>query len=252
MSVVAADVVGLTSFGLYPVRLHYPIFRAGTVFCSCGKNSCTAQGKHPVGNSWGKSATQDSDIIEAQWHDDQWNVGIILGLCHGIPADKAIIDIEDDSLEGRALADTILRDYPCPTYTSGKSMHRLYRWSENLPPVANMTIKGLEFRFGGKGKETQSVAPPSIHWTGAEYKWLDGMSLSDIPLTPLPDHLCQYLCDEWARNAATSPGITSTTDARKFRSPIGKTGVGARHHSLLIEAFSLRSLALNIWGINGI
>lgn len=254
MPVLADNVLSLAAFGLYPVRLHYPIFRDGQsgCSCSCGKPDCKAQGKHPVGNQWGKSATQDGDIIEAQWRDERWNVGIILGLCHGIPADKAVIDIEDDSIEGRALADTILRDFPCPTYTSGKSLHRLYRWSEGLPPVANMTIKGLEFRFGGKGKETQSVAPPSIHMSGLEYRWLDGMSLADIPLTPLPDHLCQYLCEEWAKTEAGSPGTTSTTDARKFRSPQGKIGVGARHHSLLIEANHLWRYAFQLWGINGI
>ena len=252
MPVISADVLSLTSFGMYPVRLHYPIFRAGTVYCSCGKSECKAQGKHPVGHSWGKSATQDSDVIESQWSVDQWNVGIILGLCHGIPADKAIIDIEDDSPEGRMFAERILCDYPCPTYTSGKSLHRLYRWSEGLPQVANMTIKGLEFRFGGKGKETQSVAPPSMHMSGAQYKWLDGMSLSDIPLTPLPDHIRQYLCEEWTKTESSSSGTTSSTDPRKFRSPQGKIGLGARHHSLLIEANNLWRKAFQIWGVNGI
>ncbi len=250
VSVVANDVQQLVEFGLYPVRLHYPIFDDGKVLCSCGRPDCKAQGKHPLGNQWGKSATQDADIIEANWRDKPWNVGIILGLCHGIPEEQAIIDIEDDNLEGRALADSILRDYPCPTYTSGKSLHRLYRWTSGLPNVANMTINGLEFRFGGKGKETQSVAPPSIHPSGKQYQWIEGRSLSDLPLTPLPQHVIEYLCEEYSRQGINAPKGTSTTDPAKFRSPMGKIGPGARHHSLLTYANSCWRVALKNWGIN--
>ncbi|TXH50309.1 MAG: hypothetical protein E6Q97_20780 [Desulfurellales bacterium] len=249
---VLDGVLSLASHGLFPVRLHYPIFHPDRVSCSCGNSECKGKGKHPVGNQWGKSATDEEGVLRDQWSGADWNVGIILGLCHGIPADRAIIDIEDDTLEGRALADALLGDYPTPTYTSGKSLHRLYRWSEKLPPVANMTISGLEFRFGGKGKETQSVAPPSKHYTGAEYRWTDGKSLDDLPIANLPPHVIEYLCEEYARANSGGPTGTSTTDARKFRSPIGKIGPGARHHSLLTQANHLWRVAFRLNGINGL
>lgn len=252
MSVVANDVLQLVEYGLYPVRLHYPIFEKDRVLCSCGKDDCKAQGKHPVGFQWGKSATQDPEIIAEQWGDKPWNCGIIIGRCYGIPEEQAIIDIEDDTLEGRAMADALLKDYPAPTYTSGKSLHRIYRWCEGLPPVANMTICGLEFRFGGKEKETQSVAPPSTHPSGKKYQWLDGKSPSEIPIGKLPQHVVDYLCEEYARQGSSSPRGTSSTDPSKFRSPKGKIGPGARHHSLLVEANSLWRKAYILWGINGI
>lgn len=46
-----------------------------------------------------------------QWRDDRWNVGIVVRTVFGIPADKAIIDIEDDSPEGKVaiLSDTLLK-----------------------------------------------------------------------------------------------------------------------------------------------
>lgn len=249
---VLDGVLNLASHGLFPVRLHYPIFKEDRVLCSCGRSDCKAQGKHPVGVQWGKSATDEEEILRDQWGSDRWNVGIILGLCHGIPADRAIIDIEDDTLEGRGLADTLLADYPTPTYTSGKSLHRLYRWSEKLPPVANMTISGLEFRFGGKGKETQSVAPPSVHYTGAEYRWLEGKNLDDLPIAELPSHVVEYLCEQYTRTNTASPAGRSANEARKFRAPIGKIGPGNRHHSLLTEANRLWRIAFQLHGINGI
>lgn len=253
MAVVSHDVVDLARHGLYPVRLHYPIFRDDGVFCSCGKADCkNSKGKHPVASAWGKAATQDEDIIQEQWSSGNWNVGIILGPCHGIPADQAVIDIEDDTPEGREFADILLDGYPAPTFTSGKSLHRLYRWTPDLPETgkASITINGLEFRFGGKGRETQSVAPPSIHHSGAQYKWVEGKSLDDLPITDIPKHVIDLVCQRWAEQAHSRG--PSNTDARRFRSPQGKIGPGARHGSLLIEANSLWRKAFQIWGINGI
>jgi hypothetical protein len=115
-----------------------------------------------------------------------------------------------------------------------------------------MTISGLEFRFGGKGKETQSVAPPSKHYTGAEYRWLEGKSLDDITIAELPSHVVEYLCEQYARTNAAAPAGRSANEARKFRSPAGKIGPGNRHHSLLTEANRLWRIAFQLHGINGI
>lgn len=255
MPVTASEALSLAEMGFYPVKLHYPIFKEnGVVDCSClgpDKTSCESQGKHPVGNQWGKSATQDPEVIAERFSGQPWNVGIILGLCYGIPAEQAVIDIEDDSPEGRALADALLSDHPAPTYTSGKSLHRIYRWSPDLPPVANLTVAGLEFRFGGRDLQTQSVAPPSMHRNGSQYRWLDGRSPVDIPITPLPKHVIEYVCQEYARQheQKTNP---SSGDSRKFKSPIGKIAPGGRHHALLKYANSCWRMAYTLNGINGI
>ena len=260
MSVVVQDVLALASFGMYPVRLHYPIFSTNPTTCSCGSPTCfvdstkpnTSVGKHPVEKDWGKSSTDDTEVIEQRWSSAGWNVGIILGICHGIPADQAIIDIEDDSPEGRAFADILLDGFPSPCYSSGKSIHRLYRWTPNLPDTANMTINGLEFRFGGGSKATQSVAPPSVHYSGATYDWIEGKGLEDIPIIPLPDHIVAFLNEEHVATVAKGPKGTSSTDPHKFKSPQGMIGPGARHHSLLIYANHLWRIAFNTWGINEI
>lgn len=244
--------LNLANHGLYPVRLHYPIFGDSGVSCSCGNPSCgNSTGKHPVNKAWGKSASTDAEVIEDQFGNAPWNVGIILGICTGIPADQAIIDIENDTDEGGELAEVLVGDVPTPSFSSGKSVHRLFRWSPDLPDVANMTVTGLEFRFGGGGKQTQSVAPPSRHFNGKDYAWLPGRSLDDLPIATLPQHVLEWIQTEWARDVATKSAGPSSTDARKFRSPRGKIGPGARHHSLLIEANALWRIAYERWGING-
>jgi len=255
VSVASSDVLQLVEFGLYPVRLHYPVFEQDRVLCSCGDPSCPekkSQGKHPVGASWGKTATQDAEIISSLWGNRPWNVGIVVGLCHGIPENEAIIDIENDTEEGRMLADVLLEGVEYPCYTSGKSIHRLFRWDPAFPPLATMTIKGLEFRFGGKGLQSQSVAPPSIHPSGKTYQWIEGKSPAEIPIGNLPEHVIEYVQKEYANRASKGPRGDSTTDPAKFRSPMGKIGVGARHHSLLKYANSCWRDALLKYGINGL
>ncbi len=251
MTIVANDVLALVKHGLFVIRLHYPIFRAGEVHCSCGNPGCKGQGKHPVASAWGKAATQDEEIITEQWRDDRWNVGIIVGPCFGIPADKAIIDIEDDSPEGRNLADTLLKDYPGPAYTSGKSIHRLYRWTPDLPVAEKgiIVVDGLEFRMGRPEKQSQSVAPPSIHHTGAQYQWIEGRSLDDLPIIELPKEVIEFLHEKNHSNVRAGGG-TAPNEARKFRARAGKISPGNRHHALLVEANNLWRHAFRIWGIN--
>jgi len=250
---LSSSVIALADAGFYPVRLHYPIFTEETVLCSCGRPECpeSSRGKHPVATNWGRSASRDPEVIRQQFSGRPWNVGIIIGPCHGIPEQDAIIDIEDDSPDGRALADQLLSEFPSPSYSSGKSIHRLYRWTPDLPPVANMTVQGLEFRFGGHGKETQSVAPPSKHNSGRDYEWLPGRSPADLPIVPLPGHLVAYLQEEYAR-IEEKKGSHSGTSNVAFKRPGKKVAPGGRHHALLRHANHLWRLAYNLWGFNSL
>lgn len=254
MPVTAKSVQDLARYGLYAVKLYYPIFREGEpVSCSCGSPTCSAPGKHPVGQNWGKSATTDSEVIEDQWSRANWNVGIVLGVGHGIPADQAIIDIEDDTEDGRDLAEILFGDMKMPTYSSGKSLHRLFRWSPKLPDIQKLTVDGLEFRFGGGGKQTQSVSPPSMHYTGRQYEWVAGLGLDDIEIPEVPEHVMEWIHAKHVEHVSRKGSRTGVgaADSSKFKSASGLIGPGARHDSLLTYANYLWRLAFRLWGING-
>lgn len=240
----------LASHGLHVVRLHYPVFRENRVECSCGRAECKAEGKHPVGAQWGKSATTDIDAIRDFWREADWNVGVLIGLGHGLSEEQAIIDIEDDTSEGRQLADVMLRDFPTVTWTSGKSLHRIYRYDSRLPQVANFTFSGLEFRFGGKGKETQSVAPPSIHKSGRRYNWVEGRSLEEIAIARLPDHIIEWICERYAEQANSPAGAPSSADYRRFRTPGKKIQEPGRNNALVRHANSAWRDACKLHGYN--
>ena len=247
----------LAKHGLHVVRLHYPIFGGDGVGCSCGSRDCPSrkgQGKHPVGAQWGKSATTDQQVIGELWGKAPWNVGVLLGLGHGIPPEHAVIDIEDDTLEGRNLADALLRDYPTVTWSSGKSLHRLYRWHPGLPNVATITISGMEIRIGGQGKDTQSVAPPSRHAGGLTYQWVQGKEIGEIPVAALPDHVVEWICEEYTRqqSGAAGGGAPSNNHHKNFRSPGKKVTEPGRNNAMLRHANSCWRDACRLHGINGI
>ena len=250
---MVAEVLLLAEHGLHPVRLHYPIFTENGVQCSCRSDDCpsSSRGKHPVGMSWGKTASTDPEFIRSEWGKHNWNVGIILGLGHGIDPSDAIVDFEDDSQDGRDLAEALLGDYPTPTYSSGKSLHRLYRWHPDLPDVANFTYQGLEFRFGKKEGESQSVAPPSMHHSGVRYQWLPGKSLTDLPISTIPDHVITFIKEKWTEWESERRTHGTAGDVRKFRSPLGKVTPGGRHHALLKVANNYWRTAFKLYGWNG-
>ena len=125
------------------------------------------------------------------------------------------------------------RDCPTVSWTSGKSVHRIYRWDPRLPQVANMTVSGLEFRFGGRGKETQSVAPPSAHKSGRRYMFVEGRNLEQIAIARLPDHVIEWICERYAEQANSPSGSPSSADYRRFRTPGKKIQEPGRNNALV-------------------
>ena len=244
----------LARHGLYVVKLHFPIFQGeGRVACSCGQERCVetrSQGKHPVLKAWGKAATNDPEVLREQFGTDRpWNVGILLGTAGGIDPAQAVIDIEDDTEEGRQLAESLFGDFPTVSWQSGKSIHRLYRWNALLPKVASCTIHGMEVRIGGTDLQTQSVAPPSQHRTGARYQWLKGRSLEDLPIAPLPDHLAQLIAEEYTAVESRRSG-PSSADHRKFGKPREKVHEPGRNNALLRVCNVFWRDAMKIHGFN--
>jgi len=185
------DALGYGSRGLQVVPLHNLREGGG---CSCKEALNCPQGswgKHPRLGAWQKKASSKEDDILAWW--DRWplaNVGILLGPKSGI------IDIEFDTETGRQTADSLFVDCFTPTYKSGRSTHRLFRWSDNLPRTTKIERYGLEVRLGGANEGLQSVFPPSEHWTGVKYRWCEGLSLDEVDIAAVPDSVVALLFND--------------------------------------------------------
>lgn len=130
--------------------------------------------KCPIGRDWNKnwSISQWRPFFEDP--SEEFNMGILLG---------DIIDVEGDTLEANLLLNKLIGDTPHPKFSSSKSTHHLFATPD--PNLTRFAFNGLEFR----GKNHQSVVPPSKHNDGASYRWLQD---SKFTILPMPSALLEY------------------------------------------------------------
>jgi len=154
--------------------------------CTCGskhEGSRGSRGKHPIAAAWQDSATIDTkEIIRIAKRVPEHNIGLLLGPKSGI------IDIEFDDPEGEKTARELFEGIKTPTYHSGRSVHRLFRWNDELPRATCIKWRGLEIRLGAD-KAQQSVAPPSIHHSGHAYRWAWGFEPWNVELMDVPEEV---------------------------------------------------------------
>lgn len=179
------------------VRLHHPLPDGG---CSCGdpdhradvpKTSC---GKHPnLGKGWQTKATSDPAVIAGWWKAEPLsNVGLLLN------PDAGMIGIDIDSAAGeRIVADLAGGDLP-PTweFSTGHGRRLLFR----VPPGVSPKVASLKDANGDEavrfqcGKNSQTAAPPSWHYSGRRYEWAPGRDPDSLPLADMPGWLLAVVC----------------------------------------------------------
>ncbi len=176
---------GYLSNGLKLVKLH-GIHPDGS--CTCGNPDHRpghagerSIGKHPIGTNWGDHAISDEEQV-TEWCEQYlrdkkpFNVGVLLG------EKSNVVDTEDDTEDARNYKRRIgLDKCQTPTFTSGRSEHKLLRWSSDIHPSVGVAhIEGLEVRVGNSRKQVQSVLPPSWHWSGVQYTWAPALSIDEL------------------------------------------------------------------------
>lgn len=169
--------------------------------CSCPAGArCPTPGKHPIERAWHLNATSDEDTVMRWLEDggDAVNIGILLG------RESGVIDIELDGEDAKESWESLgLGEIWTPTYRAGRGPHRLFKWRDDLPPVATKKAMGIEFRIGSNGRACQSVLPPSTHHSGVKYEWVDGLSPSDVDVADIPDKLVRLLWNDSSPASAT-------------------------------------------------
>lgn len=226
---LAADYI---SRGFKVVKLHY--FRPDGS-CTCpdvahrpGGIGHAQAGKHPRFKQWQNTACDDEEVLSEWCEGSPFNLGVQLGPRSGI------IDVEWDNDKAMKVAVEMgLTRIETPTFTSGRSEHRIFLWDDSLMSVGKAVHKvgGLEFRIGVGELGSQSVFPPSWHWSGAQYKWKDGFGLDDVPIAPLPREVLIHVVNDAGDVGSDSNRGKRTADLRsKMRNGAGE---GDRHDFLL-------------------
>jgi hypothetical protein len=240
---MAKTIAGYVAKGLKVVKVYRTV---AVGVCGCGKGrACPMPGKHPIGYDWANSAfsstTSEEDVME-WWADDHTapNVGAVLGPTYG-GLGKPVFDVEADNEEGIGiLRDLGLERFDTPTWESSKSPHRLFLHDGGLPPVNVFTWRGVEVRLGGNGGMEQSVMPPSIHHTGRSYRWVEGFSLDDVEIAPVPPALREWILEAYSLYCkAQGDGETSGKSSGRGRALLSRKHYETareRHHALIAFA----------------
>jgi DNA-binding transcriptional ArsR family regulator len=104
------------------------------------------------------------------------NVGIPTGSISGI----VVVDLDEETPEAMEIWNSLPETVEART---GRGRHRYYHPPKGTRARSRKLAPGLDF----KGDDGYVVAPPSVHPSGARYRWVSGLS----EMAPLPEGLIE-------------------------------------------------------------
>lgn len=195
---------------------------AGIKRCSCKEAAdCTHMGKHPRnGKNWYKAASTREDTIK-NWFNKRWprsNIGIATGKKSGI----VVVDV--DYPNGADSLDDLQRrfdDLPhtVTAITGGGGRHHVFAYPEGYRGTIANSAGQLADNVDVRADNGQIVVAPSVHDSGARYKWLEGSKPSEVPIADLPASWLKALTTKTSKTRrqkriALPTQITTRIDAK--------------------------------------
>lgn len=178
--------------------------------CSCGRADCKSFGKHPRTHHGVKEACKDPLTIRKWWK--RWpdaNVGIATGSVSGF--DILDVDARNRGLDSlRWLQEQYGALPPTPTVHSGRGGRHCYFLASGLNNGVGVA-DGIDIRGNGG----YIVAVPSLHPTGKQYAWADGLNPTEVPLADPPDWLNALLRAPSRRNEEIRPGTARVPEGKR-------------------------------------
>ncbi|MBU1948082.1 MAG: DUF3987 domain-containing protein [Candidatus Eisenbacteria bacterium] len=216
-----------------------PLHTPRTGSCSCRKDDCQSQGKHPRTQRGLKDATTEEGAIRSWW--TRWpdaNVAVLTGTESGLivldvdprnGGDESLANLEDEF--GRLPATVESR-------TGGGGRH--YFFNHPRVPIRCSSGKlgpGLDLKSDGG----YIVVPPSVHGSGNTYQWRDSSKPNQIQAAPLPGWLLDRLTQQYERSPADEVGEGNIPEGRRNET---LTSMGGRLRSMGMTTAEIRSALL--------
>ena len=147
--------------------------------CSCGNHSCPKPAKHPLTQHGASEPIIDPEIATQQWDaTPQANIGLVAKTSRWLILD---IDSEEARDYFRSIADheTITAMRTAPINKTGNGWHIIFTdpTGEYSPSVGTGDNLGIDIRVG----VSYIVAPPSVHVSGHQYRWVQNEPPFDPP-----------------------------------------------------------------------
>lgn len=220
--------------------LHTAASRQG---CSCGRADCHSPGKHPRVSRGVHAASTNPNTIRTWWRT--WpDASIAAATGHGL----TVIDIDGPtgiaSLEH--LNQTLEALPATTTVVTGNGRHLYFATSTDIeiPNSASKLAPGVDIRSTGG----YVVAPPSRHYSGSHYRYLNDQARANLPSAWLDALTIQRTARSRATTAAPTydnhvgghPYGLAALDNEAHR--VATAAPGSRNHRLNSAAFNLGQL----------
>ncbi len=179
----------------------FPLYGVIRGICLCGNPDCISPGKHPSTKHGLRDASNDPDVIVNLFKGKvSPNLGIATGPVSGI----FVLDV--DGPMGEA---SLAKFPPLPetlTSTTGRGRHLFFRYPEGIKVFTRSSkfASGLDVR----GEGGYVVAPPSAHYSGVTYQFLD----PEVPIADAPDWLIEITSQRAEKRSPTSYAHTNTNE----------------------------------------
>lgn len=229
--------VALAKWGAFVLPTHGVVKnkKTGAHECSCDDYSrsqaakfkrewkpCTKIGKVPWGLKWQDDATNDHEIAYAIWSERKhWNsnIGILCGSRSGlvgldIDGEVGLASLEKLEAKFGKLPHTVT------VVTGSGGRHFWFRLPEgisisNSAKALGAAALGVEAtNVDVRGENGQLIAPPSMHKSGNQYRFLEGCGVDDISFDDVP-YLPQWLVDECEKAKAGNRSKESGGKAKR-------------------------------------
>jgi hypothetical protein len=235
MASLSAAALAYARAGIPVLPLHTPV---GKGRCSCGRPDCDRVGKHPRWHprlicAGVQDASTDPARIDAWW--SAWPTANV-GLRTGVVCD--VCDI--DTPEGLRGVQRLLDD-EMPTVRTGSGGYHVYVASTGAGNRTRL-LPGVDWRGAGG----YVVAPPSLHASGEQYRWVRP---SDGGFPPCPPELRALLIPAPPPPSTVRPRTTvhhpaeyATAALHAEESDVRNAPVGSRNNTLYHAARSLGRL----------
>jgi hypothetical protein len=233
---VTEQVLAYKALGWKLMPLHRPV----NGVCSCGNPNCASVGKHPALSGWRQQGgayapeitLQHPNTLRRWFEGKERNVAILTGRISGIVA----LDIDSEEGERSAKSRGIPEDGPQVVTGKGRHLYFAYPFERTGEGhgLKNFVraVQGVDFRGDGG----YVAAPPSLHASGREYRWVEN-SLG-LALPSCPDWLFElaYKPDEERKTDGASSAFSKFPNAGGEKFPEGE-----RNNRMFRELARLRA-----------
>lgn len=186
-----------------------PVWRATAGVCPCPRGpQCISPGKHPAIDSWQTAASTDLTILRDWFSSERHNLGVVCG-----PSGVCVVDI-DPRNGGQETFDALVAELGAlPTTVTadsgGGGTHYVFR--RPTGELESKLGKGVDLLRDAR----QFLVEPSVHPSGALYRWRAGHGPDETAIAALPEAWLKRVRRQ-GRKPTTMPTIV-TTDARMER-----------------------------------